>query len=99
VRVDNQLREALDDGGLADAGLAQEDRVILGTTTQDLDDSLDLVGSPDDGVELALPGQLGQVAAEAVQGGRLGLLPAGGGTLATAAATRFVLVRHRVMPQ
>ena len=36
------LREALDDGGLADAGLADEHRVVLGAARQDLHDALDL---------------------------------------------------------
>ena len=37
------LGEALDDGGLADAGLAEEDRVVLGAAGEDLDDALDLL--------------------------------------------------------
>ena len=50
------LGEALDDGGLADAGFADEDRVVLGAAAEDLDDALDFVGAADDGIELALRG-------------------------------------------
>ena len=53
------LGEAFDDGGLADAGLADEDRVVLGAPGEDLHDSLDLADPPDDRVELALPWRAG----------------------------------------
>ncbi len=66
------LGQALDDGGLADAGLADQDRVVLGAAGQDLHDPLDLPLPADDRVELALAGQLGQVAAELVEHGRAG---------------------------
>ena len=83
------LSQALDDGGLADAGLADEHRVVLGTAREDLHHALDLVLAPDDGVQLAVGGQLGEVAAELFeQLARLlvGRRPAGG--LALLAATR-----------
>src|SRR5207302_1551918 len=60
--------EALDDGRLADAGLADEDGVVLRPPGEDLDDAPDLLVAPDDGVELAGPGGVGQVAAVALQG-------------------------------
>ena len=59
--------EALDDGGLADAGLADQHRVVLRAPREDLHHALDLGLAPDDGVELALGGELGQVAAELVE--------------------------------
>ena len=59
--VDDALREALDDRGLADAGLADQHRVVLGAPLQDLDAAPDLVVAADDRVELALPRALGQV--------------------------------------
>ena len=71
--ADDHLGQALDDGGLADAGLAQEDGVVLLPAAEDLDDALDLVLAADDRIELAFFGQFGQVAAEAVQGGGLAL--------------------------
>ena len=43
VAVDDQLGQALDDGGLADAGLAEEHGVVLGAAAEDLDDAFDLV--------------------------------------------------------
>ena len=46
--------EALDDGGLADAGLADQHRVVLRAPRQDLHDALDLRLAADDRVELAL---------------------------------------------
>lgn len=67
LALDDRLGEALDDGGLADAGLADEDRVVLGPPRQDLHDPLDLLGPPDDRVELGVARGLGQVAAELVE--------------------------------
>ena len=64
------LGEALDDGRLADAGLADEHGVVLGAAGQHLHDPLDLCGPPDNGVELAFPSQLGEVSAELVEHGR-----------------------------
>ena len=55
--------EALDDGGLADAGLADEHRVVLRPAREHLDDAADLLVAADHRVELALARQLGQVAA------------------------------------
>ena len=68
VAGDDAAGEALDDGGLAHAGLADEDRVVLGAAGEDLDDAADLVVAADDRVELALAGQLGEVAAVALEG-------------------------------
>ena len=70
LAVDDPLGDALDDRGLADAGLADQHRVVLRAPGEDLDRLLDLVGPADHRVELALAGQLGQVAAVLVE--RLG---------------------------
>ena len=59
--VDDALREALDDRGLAHARLADQHRVVLRAPLQDLDDAPDLVVAPDDRVELARAGALGQI--------------------------------------
>jgi hypothetical protein len=64
---DDHLGQALDDRGLADAGLTEENRVVLLAAAEDLDDAFDLVLTADDRVELALFGQFGQVAPEAVE--------------------------------
>ena len=59
--VDDALRQAFDDGGLADAGLADQHRVVLGAPLQDLDGAADLVVAADHRVELALARALGEV--------------------------------------
>ena len=61
LAVDDALGEPLDDGGLAHAGLADQDGVVLGAALQDLDGAPDLVVAPDDRVELARFGALGEV--------------------------------------
>ena len=61
------LREALDDGGLADARLADQHRVVLRAAREDLHDPLDLGLAADDRVELALGRELREVAAELVE--------------------------------
>ena len=53
VAGDDALGEALDDRGLADAGLADEHGVVLRAAREDLDDAADLVVAADDRVELA----------------------------------------------
>jgi Protein of unknown function (DUF3170). len=67
VAGDDPLRESFRDGGLAGAGLADQDGVVLGAAREHLDDAADLVVAPDDRVELALLGGLGQVAAELLE--------------------------------
>jgi len=47
----------LDDGGLADAGFADQHRVVLAATLQHLDGAADLVVAADHRVELALAGR------------------------------------------
>ena len=71
VAFDHALREAFDDGRLADARFAQQHRVVLRAAAEDLDRPLDFVLAADHRVELLLAGELGEVAAEAVEGGRL----------------------------
>src|SRR5581483_5692602 len=71
VMGDDLLREALDNGRLADTGLADQHGVVLGAARENLDDSLDLLLAPDDGIELRLPRQLREVAGELVEHRRL----------------------------
>ena len=59
---DDALRQTLDDGGLAHAGLAQQDRVVLGAARQDLDDAVELLLPSDQRIEGALRGERGEVA-------------------------------------
>ncbi len=65
---DDPMGEALGDGGLADARLADERRVVLRPARQDLDDPLDLLLAADDRIELAGARGLGEVDAELVDG-------------------------------
>jgi hypothetical protein len=72
VAVDDALGQALDDGGLADAGLADEHGVVLGAAREHLDDPADLGVAADDRVELAVARGLGEVGAVLLQGLRRG---------------------------
>ena len=76
VAAHDALGQALDDGRLADARLADQHRVVLGAPRQHLDDAADLLVAADDRVELACARQSGQVAAVLLQRlvGRLGVL-------------------------
>ena len=67
VAGDDPLGEALDDRRLADARLADQHRVVLGAAGEHLDHAADLLVAADHRVELALFGDLGQVAAEALE--------------------------------
>ncbi|KJV02376.1 hypothetical protein VF34_02190 [Rhodococcus sp. PML026] len=67
LAVDDGLSQAFDDCGLTDTGLADENRVVLGTTRQHLHDALDFLRATDDRVELAFERGLGEVASELVE--------------------------------
>ena len=67
VAVDDAQGQALDDGGLADAGLADQHGVVLGAARQHLDGAADLLVAADHRVELLVAGGLGQVAGVALQ--------------------------------
>ena len=54
VALGDAQREAFDDGGLADARLARENRVVLPATRQDVDDLANLEVAPKHRVDLAL---------------------------------------------
>ena len=69
--------EALDDGRLADARLAGEDRVVLPAAGEDVDDLADLGVAAEDRVDLARLGPLGQVDGELVERRRLARRPGG----------------------
>ena len=68
VAAHDALGQAFDDGRLADAGLADQHRVVLGAPGEHLDDAADLLVAADHRVELALAGGIGQVAAVLLQG-------------------------------
>jgi hypothetical protein len=62
VTADDALRQAFDDGGLADTWLADEDRIVLGAAGEDLNDAPHFFVAADHRIELALAGELGQIA-------------------------------------
>ena len=68
VALDDSQGEAFGDGGFADAGFADEDRVVFGAAGEDLDDAADFLVAADDRIELALAGALDQIDAVFVQG-------------------------------
>src|SRR2546422_373809 len=53
LAVDDALRQALDDRGLADARIADQHRVVLGAPLQHLDGAPDLIVAADHRIELA----------------------------------------------
>jgi hypothetical protein len=59
--TDDLARQALGDGGLANARITHEQRVVIVAPTQDLDAALDLDGAADEGIDLTLPGLLVEV--------------------------------------
>ena len=75
VARDDALGEPLDDGGLADAGLADQHGVVLGAAREHLADAADLAVAPDHRVELALLGALGEVDPVLLEGALLVLRP------------------------
>ena len=79
VAIDDAQRQAFGDGGLADARLADQQRVVLGAPRQDLDGAADFLVAADHRIELARAGHLGEVARVFLQrviallgGGRIG---------------------------
>ena len=68
VARDDALGEAFDDGGLADAGLADQHGVVLGAAGEHLADAADLAVASDHGVELALTRAVGEVDPELLEG-------------------------------
>ena len=59
--------QALGDRGLADAGLADQQRVVLAPAAQHLDHALDLVLAPDQRIDLAVARELVEVLRELLQ--------------------------------
>ena len=62
VAIDDAQRQAFGDGGLADAGLADQHGIVLGAPRQHLDGAADFVVAADDRIELAGARQFGEVA-------------------------------------
>ena len=64
VAVGDAQRQTFGDRGLADAGFADQRRIVLGPPREDLDGAADLLVAADDGIELAVARRLRQVARE-----------------------------------
>ena len=62
VAVDDAQGKTLDDGRLADAGLADKHRIVLGPPRQNLHGAADFLVAADDRIELARARCLGQIA-------------------------------------
>ena len=62
VAIDDAQRQALDDRRLADAGLADQHRIVLGAPRQHLDGAADLLVAANDRIELAVARSVGEVA-------------------------------------
>ena len=71
------LSQSLGDRGLADAGLTEQHRVVLGAASQDLDRLLDLLGASDHRVEFTVGCQCREVRAETLEHGLLRLARSG----------------------
>ena len=67
VTGNDSLGKALDDGSLADAGFADEHRIVLGAARKNLHDSTNFFIPSDDGIELAAAGLLSEVAGVTLQ--------------------------------
>ncbi len=75
LAVHDHLGQALGDGGLADPGLADEQRVVLAPPTENLNGALDLLAAADQRIDATLPRHFVEVAGEILQ--RLGALVVG----------------------
>ena len=62
VAVDDAQRQTFDDCGLADSGLADQHRIVLGAARQHLNGAADFFVAPDDRIELTLARGLREIA-------------------------------------
>ena len=74
VALDDPAGDALDDGRLADARLADQHRIVLLAAAQHRQHATDLAVTPGGGIELAIARLGGQVAPELVERRRLAIL-------------------------
>ena len=68
ITAHQTVGKSFGDGGFADTGLTDQNRVVLGTPRQDLQHPPDLLVTSDDGVEFALAGGLVEVGGVLVEG-------------------------------
>ena len=62
--VDDALRKSFDNGGLSDAGIADQNRIVLGPAAEDLNDAIDFRIAADQRIENAVHRGLRQIARE-----------------------------------
>ena len=96
VAIDDAQRQAVDDGGLADAGLADQHGIVLGAARQHLDGAADFLVAPDHRIELALARQRGHVAGVFLQRVEVGFGVRAGDLAALADVVDRLLQRLRV---
>ncbi len=68
VSTDDTLSQPFRDRRLAHAGLPDQHRIVLGAARQHLDHPPNLLIAPDNGIQLAFTGKLGEVTAVLLQG-------------------------------
>ena len=68
IAFDDASSETFDDGRLADTGVADEHRVVLGPSGEHLNGATDLLIPTDDGIDLAFAGARGEIDAIFLQG-------------------------------
>ena len=78
IAFDDALGEPFDDGGLADAGFADERGVVLGAARQNLNDAFDFHLATNDRVEFLFLGFGGQVGGQLVDERGLGVVASSG---------------------
>ena len=67
VAIGDAQRQPFGDRGLADAGIADQHRIVLGPPGEDLDGAADLLVAADHRIELAVARRLGEVAGELLE--------------------------------
>ncbi len=96
VAVDDAQREAVDDGGLADAGLADQHGIVLGAARQHLDGAADFLVAPDHRIELSVARERGHVAGVFLQRVEVGFGVRAGDLAALADVVDRLLQRLRI---
>ena len=96
LALDDSLGQALGDGGLAHARLADQAGIVLLAAVQNLHHALDLLLPANNGVQLALPGTLAQVDAVVIQKFALFLRLAAGPLLSSTAVLGRLLLGRRI---
>ena len=73
IRVDELLRQSLDDSGLAYSGFAEQNRIVLPAAREDTQCTRYLLLASDNRIEFTLKSQTREVTAIGIESGRVGL--------------------------